>query len=161
VAGSKVFTTTPADFHGRSRWLDIEARPEYGTGFYETLTVPMAGGKYREQTIGFRIVPADKRLDIVIQPPAVDAEPLKPYVVDFEVHDYQGAPAADTELSVNVVDRAVYAVQPEFRPSVLDFFYPLPRINLGTFYSDDLQGYGYAAEIQHPNFRLTALKPNA
>src|SRR5262249_50975755 len=48
----------------------------------------------------------------------------------------------------------------EFRPSVLDFFYPLPRMNVATFYSDDLQGYGYAAEIQHPNFRLTALKAN-
>jgi hypothetical protein len=160
LAGDRVFGTKSTVVSGRSRWLDVEARTEYGTGFYQTVTVPLAGGRYGEQTLGFRIVPSDKRLVVTVRPSEAVAEPLKPTAIDFEVRDATGAPAADVELSVNVVDRAVYAVQPEIRPGILDFFYPLPRLNLATFYSDELQGYGYAAALTRPNFRMAALKSN-
>lgn len=158
LSGNRIFGTRATEFKGRSRWFEVEAKPEYGTGFYQTVTVPVEGGKYREQTLGFRIVPRSKLLRIDVRPSREETEPLKPFRVDFEVKDADGAPAADTELAVTVVDRAVYAVQPEIRPGIFDFFYPLPRINLATFYSDELQGYGYADALKKPNFRLGALK---
>lgn len=158
LAGEKIFADRGTAVQGRSRWFEIPVKPEYGTGFYHTVTVPVAGGKYREKTLGFRVVPADKRLKIAVEPERREAEPLKPLRVSFEVKRADGQPAADTELAVSVVDRAVYAVQAEFRPGVFDFFYPLQRINLATFYSDDLQGYGYADLLKKPNFSLSALK---
>jgi alpha-2-macroglobulin len=158
ISGSRVHQTKSSSFKGRSRWFEVEAKPEYGTGFYHTVTVPVAGGKFQEQTLGFRIVPKDKLLSIGISPERPETEPLKPFRVDFEVKDSAGRPAAKTELAVTVVDRAVYAVQAEIRPPVFDFFYPLPKLNLATFYSDQLQGYGYADILKKPNFRLSALK---
>ena len=158
ISGRKIYDTRPSAFKGRSRWFEVEARPEYGTGFYHTVTVPMSGGKYREQTLGFRIVPWTKRLNVAVFPERNEAEPLKPLKIEFEAKDANGAPAADTELAITIVDRAVYAVQGELRPGVFDFFYPLPRLNLATFYSDELQGYGYAALLKKPNFKLGALK---
>lgn len=158
IAGTKVHDTRTAEFQGRSRWFEVEAKPEYGTGFHHTVTVPMGEGKYREQTLGFRIVPKEKRLEIAIRPEREQTEPLKPFRIDFQVTDINGRPSADTELAVTIVDRAVYAVQAEMRPGVFDFFYPLPRLNLATFYSDDLQGYGYADLLKKPNFKLGALK---
>ena len=95
-----------------------------------------SGGKYAEQTLGFRIIPWTKRLNISVQPEREETEPLKPFKIDFEVKDANGDPSPDTELTVTIVDRAVYAVQQEFRPGIFDFFYPLPRLNLATFYSD-------------------------
>lgn len=158
VSGQKIYDTRPTAFKGRSRWFEVEARPEYGTGFYHTVTVPMSGGKYREQTLGFRIIPWTKRLKVAVFPERNEAEPLKPFKIELAATDANGAPAANTELAVTVVDRAVYAVQGELRPGVFDFFYPLPRLNLATFYSDELQGYGYAALLKKPNFKLGALK---
>ena len=158
TAGARLFENHGAQAQGRSRWFEVTAKPEYGTGFYHTVTVPIAGGKYQEQTLGFRIVPAEKRLRIAIQPEKAEAEPLKPTKIRLEVKHADGSPAADTELAVSVVDRAVYAVQAEFRPGIFDFFYPLQRSNLATFYSDDLQGYGYADLLRKPNFALSALK---
>ena len=158
VSGRKIFETRAAKTKGRSRWFEVEAKPECGTGFYHTVTVPMSGGRYQEQTLGFRIIPWDKRLTIAITPERDDAVPLRPLKIDLEVKDHQGSPAADTELSVTIVDRAVYAVQAEMRPGIFDFFYPLPRLNLATFYSDELQGYGYADVLKKPNFKLGALK---
>ncbi len=158
IAGERIFETKPSFFKGRSHWLEVEARPEYGTGFYETITVPMGGGRFREQTLGFRIIPRNKVLKVDIFPEREETEALKPFRIDFQVKDSDGGPAAQTELAVTVVDRAVYAVQSEIRPPVLDFFYPLQKLNLATFYSDELQGYGYADILKKPNFRLGALK---
>ncbi|WNV03704.1 MG2 domain-containing protein [Candidatus Methylospira mobilis] len=158
VAGTRIFDSRSVQAQGRSRWFEVSAQPEYGTGFYHTVTVPVSGGKYREQTLGFRIVPWDKRLNINILPEKSETEPLKPTRIKLEVKRADGSPAANTELSVSIVDRAVYAVQAEFRPGVFDFFYPLQRINLSTFYSDELQGYGYADLLRKPNFALSALK---
>lgn len=158
VSGAKIFSTAARELTGRSTWFDVEVKPEYGTGFYHTITVPTAGGKYQERSLSFRVVPLDKRLSIKISPEAEIAEPLKPFTIQLDVNDALGKPAADTELTVSVVDRAVYSVQPEFRPHIVEFFYPLARLNVGTFYSDDLQGYGYADQLKQPNFRLAALK---
>ncbi|MDD1621292.1 MAG: MG2 domain-containing protein [Methylococcaceae bacterium] len=158
VAGSRLFDSRGSQMQGRSRWFEVTAKPEYGTGFYHTVTVPVAGGKYKEQTLGFRIVPKEKRLQIAIQPEKAETEPLKPTKVKLEVKRADGSPSANTELAVSIVDRAVYAVQAEFRPGIFDFFYPLQRSNLSTYYSDDLQGYGYADLLRKPNFALNALK---
>lgn len=158
VAGSRLFDSRSAQAQGRSRWFEVTAKPEYGTGFYHTVTVPVAGGKYKEQTLGFRIVPWEKRLQIAIEPEKAETEPLKPTQIKLQAKRADGSPAANTEIAVSIVDRAVYAVQAEFRPGIFDFFYPLQRSNLATFYSDDLQGYGYADLLRKPNFSLSALK---
>jgi len=158
IAGSQVFEVKGAEIIGRTAWVEIEAKQEYGTGFYQTVTVPVGEGKFAEETLGFRILPKNQRLTIEITPEREVVEPLKPMGIRLLVKDALGNPAADVELSVNVVDRAVYAVQPEFRPEISNFFYPLPRLNLATYYSDDLQGYGYADKLRKPNFSLAALK---
>jgi hypothetical protein len=59
VSGRKIFETRAAKTKGRSRWFEVEAKPECGTGFYHTVTVPMSGGRYQEQTLGFRVIPRD------------------------------------------------------------------------------------------------------
>src|SRR5690606_10215873 len=68
------------------------------------------------------------------------------------------------QLSVGVVDKAVYAIQSEFRPSVLEFFYPLARNNVASFYSSEFQGYGYGEALARalarmPGYRFSAIKP--
>lgn len=158
IAGARLFDNHGEAVRGRSRWFEVTAKPEYGTGFYHTVTVPVAGGKFKEQTLGFRIVPSEKRLQIAITPEKPETEPLKPAKIRMQVKRADGSPAAATELAISVVDRSVYAVQGEFRPGIFDFFYPLQRSNLATFYSDDLQGYGYADLLRKPNFALSALK---
>jgi hypothetical protein len=61
ISGREIHETRQTEVKGKSWWLEVEAKPEYGTGFYDTVTVPVKGGKYREQTLGFRIVPLDRK----------------------------------------------------------------------------------------------------
>jgi uncharacterized protein YfaS (alpha-2-macroglobulin family) len=111
--------------------------------------------------MAFRIIPNQQRLSIDVHPERDVGEPMKPFTVRASVKRFDGTPARGIEVSLAVVDRAVYAVQPDFRPGIFDFFFPLPRLNLMTFYSDELQGYGYADKIRKPNFSLSAIKSQA
>ena len=68
------------------------------------------------------------------------------------------------QLSVGVVDKAVYAIQSEFRPKVLDFFYPPARNNVSNFYSAEFQGYGYGEALARkmaglPDHAFASIKP--
>jgi hypothetical protein len=159
LAGTQIFSSKALQAKGRSLIFDVEGLEQFGTGFYATLTVPMPGGKFLEQSLSFRVVPKEKILELQIDVDKEIAEPLAPVTIALEAKDQTGAPAANVEIAVSVVDRAVLVLQPEFRPSLFEFFYPLARLNQMTFYSDDLQGYGYADEIRRPNFRLGSLKP--
>jgi hypothetical protein len=158
VAGDKVFESSGVAVSGRSYAFDAVAKEEYGTGFFETVTAPLPDGKFREGTLGFRIIPWKKRLKVSILPEKEVGEPMKPFLLKAQIRGADDKPVAGVEVAIGVVDRAVYAVQPEFRPNIVDFFFPMPRLNLMTFYSDELQGYGYASTIREPNFSLTAIK---
>jgi hypothetical protein len=161
TAGESVFATSSIAAEGRSLVFESEAKGEFGTGYFETISVPMPDGKFRDSTMAFRIIPNQQRLSIDVHPERDVGEPMKPFEVRASVKRFDGSPARGVEVSLAVVDRAVYAVQPEFRPGIFDFFFPLPRLNVMTFYSDELQGYGYADKIRKPNFSLTAIKSQA
>lgn len=161
TAGESVFATASKVVEGRSLVFESEAKSDFGTGYFETISVPMPDGKFRDATMAFRIIPRQQRLSIDVHPERDVGEPMKPFTVRASVKMFDGTPARGVEVSVAVVDRAVYAVQPEFRPGIFDFFFPLPRLNLMTFYSDELQGYGYADKIRKPNFFLSAIKSQA
>ncbi len=158
TAGESVFGSSSVVAEGRSLVFETEAKEQFGTGYFESISVPMPDGKFKDSTLAFRIVPERKRLSIQVTPERDVGEPMKPFHVRAAVKMFDGRPARGVEVSLGVVDRAVYAVQPEFRPGIFDFFFPLPRLNLMTFYSDDLQGYGYADTIRKPNFSLSAIK---
>lgn len=158
IAGDKIFEQKSIQLNGRSQWIEVEAKEFYGSGFYVTLTVPSHEGKFLERSISFKIIKKSKILNVNIQPEKLIAEPMKNLKVNFKVTKRDGSAAANTELVVAIVDKAVYDVQNEFRPKIFDFFYPDPKLNLMTFYSDDLQGYGFADHIRKENFDLFALK---
>jgi len=158
TAGESVFATSSIAVEGRSLMFESEAKSEYGTGYFETISVPMPDGKFRDATMAFRVIPNQQRFTVEVRPEGAIGEPMKPFEVRASVKRFDGSPARGVEVSLAVVDRAVYAIQPEFRPSIFDFFFPLPRLNVMTFYSDELQGYGYADKIRKPNFSLSAIK---
>ena len=79
---------------------------------------------------------------MAVAPQAPFVKPGQRQAVSLRVTDASGRPV-EAEVSVAVVDKAVLALQPEFRPPLLAFFYPLERLNLMSFYSREFQSYGY------------------
>ncbi|MFI5181595.1 MAG: alpha-2-macroglobulin family protein [Thermoanaerobaculia bacterium] len=162
VAGRRIYEQRVQKVKGLSAWITQPMSRAYGTSVYVVLGYPDPVRGWTERTLTFRIPPKDKALSVSVKPHAAFVRPGQRQALMLRVVDAAGRPV-EAEVSVAVVDKAVLALQPEFRPSLLPFFYPFERLNLMSFFSREFQSYGYGerlARLFRPNFWLAATKPD-
>ncbi|MET0402820.1 MAG: MG2 domain-containing protein [Cystobacter sp.] len=163
LSGAGIHDTRLMELKGRTLVHDFAVEKRFGSAVYAAVAYPTASGRWEERTVSFRIIPAERTLRVSLQPRRAEATPLTEQVIDVRVTDHEGQGVA-AQLSVGVVDKAVYAIQNEFRPRVLDFFYPPGRDNVATFVSAEFQGYGYGEAIARklaglPDHAFASIKP--
>lgn len=163
LSGSSLFSTRMVEVDGTTFLYAFDVEKRFGSAVYASVAYPTPSGRWEERTVPFRIIPKERTLSISVAPLRKEAPPLGDQTLDLTVTDSDGHGVA-AELSVGVVDKAVYAVQAEFRPSVLDFFYPVGRNNVSNFYSAEFQGYGYGEQIARallklPGHAFASIKP--
>jgi hypothetical protein len=162
LSGTGLFETRLVEVDGLSYVHRFEVEPRFGSAVYLSLAYPTPAGRWMERTVGFRIVPRERVLTVAVSPERPEAEPLGPQALSLRVTDHLGR-GVKAQVSVGVVDKAIYALQGELRPRALDFFYPLVRDNVATFTSAEFQGYGYgemlARALRQPGYAFAAVKP--
>ncbi len=162
LGGTTIFDTRLLSAKGNTVVVPVEIEERFGTAVYVSIGYPTRSGRWEERTVPLRIVPRERLLTISLVPTMAEAEPLGEQTVRVRVTDHEGRGVA-ASVSLGVVDKAVYAVQAEFRPKAIDFFYPLVRHNVSTFLSAEFQGYGYghqlARRLGDTGVRFAAVKP--
>ena len=153
LSGASVFSTRLVEVKGTTLIHGFDVEKRFGSAVYASVSYPTDSGRWEERTVPFRIVPRERLLNVSIQPLRKEAPPLGDQALDLVVTDSDGRGVV-AQLSVGVVDKAVYAVQSEFRPSAIDFFYPVGRNNVSNFYSAEFQGYGYGEQIARSLLRM-------
>jgi uncharacterized protein YfaS (alpha-2-macroglobulin family) len=161
-SGTGLFDTRVLDVEGLSLVYRFTVERRYGSAVYASIAYPTAAGRWEERTVPFRIVPPERVLKVAVSPERPEAAPLGPQSLSVRVTDWQGR-GVRAQVSLGVVDKAIYALQGEMRPRAIDFFYPLVRNNVATFTSAEFQGYGYgellARAFQAPGQAFAAVKP--
>lgn len=142
LSGNDLYETRLLPAKGNTVVVPVKADKRYGSAVYASLSYPTRSGRWEERTVPFRIVPKERVLSVKVDAKRSEAEPNGEQTLTVHVTDASGDGVA-ASVSVGVVDKAVYAVQAELRPSILDFFYPITRNNVATFTSMEFQGYGY------------------
>ena len=163
LAADRIFETGAQEVSGRALWIPVKLKSLYGTSVYLIVSYSDPELGWVERKVSFRILDPSRLLGIQIHPKLEVASPGETQSLEFTVLNSQNQ-GTKAELAVSVVDEALLAVQGEFRPSMIDFFYPLQRLNLATFLSSDIQGYGYAEMITRnfaPNYSWAATKGQA
>jgi uncharacterized protein YfaS (alpha-2-macroglobulin family) len=162
IAGRKIYEHRVQPVEGLSTWISVPILPAYGTAAYAVLAYADPVRGWIERMLTFRVPPKDKALLVGVKPQAAFVKPGQRQAVSLRVLDAAGKPV-EAEVSISVVDKAVLALQPEFRPALLSFFYPTERLNLMSFFSREFQSYGYGerlARLFRPNFWMAATKPD-
>ena len=162
-SGAGLFGTQLLKQDGRTLVHSFQVEERFGSAVYVSVAYPTTSGRWEERTVAYRIVPAERTLTVKLEPRRAEAAPLTEQAIDVRVTDHQGNGVV-AQLSVGVVDKAVYAVQSEFRPKVLEFFYPPARNNVSSFYSSEFQGYGYGEALARkmaglPDHAFASIKP--
>ncbi|MCP3101050.1 MG2 domain-containing protein [Myxococcus sp. K15C18031901] len=163
LTGATLYDTQVVELKGRTLVHSFNVEKRFGGAVYASVAYPTALGRWEERTVAFRVIPKERTLTVEVQPRRAEATPLTEQVLDVRVTDSDGK-GVSAQLSVGVVDKAVYAIQGEFRPKVLDFFYPPARNNVSNFYSAEFQGYGYGEALARkmaglPDHAFASIKP--
>ncbi len=163
LSGNGLYGTRLLEVSGTTLLQAFDVERRFGSAVYVSLAYPSASGRWEERTLPFRIVPVERTLAVQVTPLKPEMAPLSDQTVELRVTDSDGEGVV-AQVSVGVVDKAVYAVQTELRPKVLDFFYPVARNNVTSFYSNEFQGYGYGEQLARafsrlPHLRFTSVKP--
>ncbi len=160
LAAADIYKTELLEVSGRTLVRDVDLGAVSGGTAYAQLAFVSATGRFDERTIPFRIVPSARTLQVNVQADKDEVAPLGEQSISLRVSDTHGR-GVRAEVSLGVVDKAIYALQTELRPAILDFFYPLTRLNVSNFYSMDFQGYGYgdAIAMKARHFDFASVKP--
>ncbi|HTP28403.1 MAG TPA: MG2 domain-containing protein, partial [Anaeromyxobacteraceae bacterium] len=162
LTGTGIFESRLVDVEGRTLVHRFEIERRFGSAIYVSVAHPTTTGRWVERTASFRIMPPERVLKVGVTSQRPEAEPLGPQTLALQVTDHSGK-GVRAQVSIGVVDKAIYSLQGELRPRILDFFYPLVRNNVSTFTSADFQAYGYgellARALQRPGQAFAAIKP--
>lgn len=92
-------------------------------------------------------VPAKrKKLDVAITASKPQFKPGEKGTIEVEAKDWQGKPAANAEISLGVVDEAIYAIRPENVPDISRYFWGQRYNQVYTFHSMDYYFSGEAGK---------------
>lgn len=164
-------TTEGRDLHqvkvqaarGSSTTVEIPIRPEYAPNFYLTASFIRDGQLY-QGTKSIKVPATERRLDVRIIPSKAEFKPGEPARYAIETRDSQGRPVA-AEVSLGVVDEAIYAIREETAGDPLRFFYGRVYSVVSTETSLSYYFNGQAgrrafpiAQLKRPS--LGQLKPN-
>ena len=89
------------------------------------------------------VPPAEQALTITLTADRPVAKPQEPGVFSVSVVDAAGAPVS-AQVSLGVIDEAVYAIRPDDTPDPLRFFYRREYSRVGTAFSRDYYFTGFS-----------------
>jgi len=122
-------------------------------------------GEFHNGTKYLKVPPVEHQLNVRVATDKPQYLPGQTAEYSIDVTDGAGKPAPRAELSLGVVDEAIYAVRRDSTPDILTFFYGREWNRVNTETSLDYYFYGEAGKRQmrlaelRPPSRLAQLKP--
>ena len=125
---SSVLSARPLKAAGKTVIIDVPIEASYAPNVFLGVTFVRDGDMYTSyQRL---VVPArDKLLDLEIISNKQEYKPRETASYTILARDADGAPVADAEVSLGVVDEAIYSVSPDFSGNIRQQFY-------GTLYNE-------------------------
>jgi alpha-2-macroglobulin len=125
--------------------IDVPIETDYAPNVFLSVTFVRDGDMYTsDQRL---VVPArDKMLDLEIISNKEEYKPRETASYIILARDADGAPVPDAEVSLGVVDEAIYSVSPDFSGNIRQQFYGLLYNEIGTSLSISYSFTGFAGE---------------
>ncbi|HET7081791.1 MAG TPA: MG2 domain-containing protein, partial [Chloroflexia bacterium] len=125
------------DLRGPAPVIDVPITDGYLPNVYLGLSmVAPAGGAgpmpdFRQGYLALPVSPASKQLAVTITPSSTEAHPRDTITYTVAVRDAAGRPAA-AELSLALVDKAIFSLAGDQTPALMDSFYGVRPLDFST-----------------------------
>jgi uncharacterized protein YfaS (alpha-2-macroglobulin family) len=123
VEGRKLYSYQVVDMNATGRMVEIPLKEDYAPNVFVNVVFVGKGHQFYQQSQMVRISPEDRFLHVDVE---TDKSKYKPgetatYTITAKYAD--GKPAANTELSMSLVDESIYAIRPDSTQDIRKFFY--------------------------------------
>lgn len=133
VEGSRLYEAQTVKLDSDSAWLEFKIRDDYKPNIYFSACY-VKDKQFNTATGGVNVSVASQSLNVAIKPDKKRYKPGQKATYDIKVTDSKGKPVS-AELSLGVVDEAIYAVQPDYTTPITDFFYAKTWNSVDTGFS--------------------------
>lgn len=142
---SEVLTVRQIDAPGRSIVIDVPIEKRYAPNVYLNVSFVKDSDMFEQsQLIG---VPArDKMLKLDIVPNKPEFKPREVASYTIMARNEDGSPAANAEVSLGIVDEAIYSIQPETAGNIKRDFYGRRYNEVQTSLAVSYSFTGYAGD---------------
>ncbi|MDW8425246.1 MAG: MG2 domain-containing protein, partial [Meiothermus sp.] len=117
-------------FRGSTFTYALKLTPEMAPNGYLSVTV-LGGGEYYTEVAGFLLPPSEKFLNVAVASDKATYKPGETATYRLKVTDAQGRPVK-SQVTLGLVDEAIYLVRPEKAPDIRAFFWALKNNLVGT-----------------------------
>jgi len=135
--------------------IEVPIKSEYQPKVFVDVTY-LKAGQLHHGSVALKVPPVEKELDVNIVPAKQEFKPGEPAQYSVDVKDYRGRPVR-AELSLGIVDEALYAVQKDMTQTPLSYFY-------GNVYnevnSSNSLSYYFRGEAGKRAMRLARIRPS-
>jgi uncharacterized protein YfaS (alpha-2-macroglobulin family) len=151
-----VMTTRLIKAAGNSVILDVPIESSYAPNVFLSVTFVKEGDMFSDSKR--LVVPArDKMLNLEVIPNKSEYKPRDTASYTILARDADGAPVRNAEVSLGVVDEAIYSVAPDYAGNIRKHFYGARYNSVATTLSINYSFIGYAGDKP---MDLAATKPS-
>jgi uncharacterized protein YfaS (alpha-2-macroglobulin family) len=154
VEGREISSYEVARLKDGSLTVSVPIKPEFVPNIYLN-AIFLKDGKQFQGAKSLRVPPTERQLTIAIEPSKTQFKPGEPAVYAISTRNSDGRPVS-AEVSVGIVDEALYAVKPESAPDIVKSFYGTTYNRVNTLTSLNYYFHGFAGKRQ---MRLTQIRP--
>ena len=144
LEGERIYKTETIHMTGRSHVYKIPITKELSPGF-TLAAVQFSGNKSFKNETKIQAPPLDRFLKVRVTPEKAKVRPGQQASIQIETKDWKGR-GVSSDISVAVVDEAIYSIRNDETPDPGVFFYHPRRNNTGTTLSSSYRFFGYSEE---------------
>ena len=138
----------------KSFTVDIPVKPEYAPNFFVGASA-FINGEMHQGSKSIAVPATDRKLQVEIQPAKDQYKPGESAQYSVTTKDVDGHPVA-AEISLGVVDEAIYVIAPDQTPPMMSFFYGRIYNSVNTKTS---LAYFFSGQAGTRRMMLTTLRP--
>ena len=160
VEGGSLYKAEVLQARAHALLVRVPIQERQTPNFYLSATA-MVGENIYTRTRNVVVPPADQLLSLEVSPDRPEARPGEKVTFRVHVSDAKGNPAEDVEVTLAVVDEAIYAISSELAVPLEGFFFPRKRNNVRTSDSLSFRFFGAAKDLNRKTASLTGPQRNS
>ncbi len=142
---NRVITARRVDVAGRAATLEVKIEERFAPNIYLAVAYVKNGELYTADK-SLSVPAKDKYLSLEILPDKKEYKPRDPAAYTIVARNADGSPAAGVEVSLGVVDEAIYSLAPDSAGDIRKAFYDKRYNSVNTNFSTQFEFMGYSGD---------------